>query len=42
MPLSARYEALLDLLIEQTVGPYLGTAIRQVEEEEEPNGEVGQ
>jgi ketol-acid reductoisomerase len=29
MPLSARQEALLDLLIEQTVGPYLGTAIQQ-------------
>jgi ketol-acid reductoisomerase len=29
MPLSARNEALLDLLIEQTVGPYLGTAIQQ-------------
>jgi ketol-acid reductoisomerase len=28
MPLSARNEALLDLLIEQTVGPYLGTAIQ--------------
>jgi len=28
MPLSARQEALLDLLIEQTVGPYLGTAIQ--------------
>ncbi|MFH1331079.1 MAG: NAD(P)-binding domain-containing protein [Actinomycetota bacterium] len=28
MPLSARHEALLDLLIEQTVGPYLGTAIQ--------------
>jgi ketol-acid reductoisomerase len=29
MPLSARQEALLDLLIEQTVGPYLGTAVQQ-------------
>jgi ketol-acid reductoisomerase len=29
MPLSAVQEALLDLLIEQTVGPYLGTAIQQ-------------
>jgi ketol-acid reductoisomerase len=28
MPLSARDEALLDLFIEQTVGPYLGTAIQ--------------
>ena len=28
MPLSARNEALLGLLIEQTVGPYLGTAIQ--------------
>lgn len=28
MPLSARQEALLDLLIEQTVGPYLGAAIQ--------------
>jgi len=28
MPLAARQEALLDLLIEQTVGPYLGTAIQ--------------
>lgn len=28
MPLSARQEALLDLLVEQTVGPYLGTAIQ--------------
>jgi ketol-acid reductoisomerase len=28
MPLSARHEALLDLLIEQTVGPYLGIAIQ--------------
>ena len=29
MPLSARQEAMLDLLIEQTLGPYLGTAIQQ-------------
>jgi ketol-acid reductoisomerase len=28
MPLSARDEALLDLFIEQSVGPYLGTAIQ--------------
>ena len=28
MPLAARWEALLDLLVEQTVGPYLGTAIQ--------------
>ena len=28
MALSARQEAMLDLLIEQTVGPYLGTAIQ--------------